>query len=394
MPVDAVPSPLSLAPGTYTISERRPSSPDGTWRLVKVRCNGETITSRPVRVEVHSGQGSVCTFVNAFTPRGSISLAKVTFGATGTTTFLINPNRPPLAQFLQHATTTQQGVPVDAKPASAADATDHLRLGSYTIVEQAPPALEAGHWTLSSVVCNGVVEPFDQGAVTVRLTRTEPSVHCQFANVFSPKPPPDPFPVVPSTPPVNPPGGGASPEPVYPITDLDVSKQASPSTVMLGQVVTYRVTVRNVSHVTAQRVVVSDQTVVRGMVLSIHNPAGACRIHPRAICQLGNLKPGAKVVITARVIPQVIAHALCQPGRGRQRYRRDEPDQQHGPGNGQGTPAAPASFRPRITRRSGGLDAQGRREQAPLVASVHGFEHHWSTNRPPSGRRSGLTCQP
>ena len=213
VPVDAVPSPLSLAPGTYAVRERRPSSPDGTWRLVKVRCNGEIVTSRPVRVEVHSGQGSVCTFVNAFTPRGSISLAKVTFGATGTTKFLINPNRPPLAQFLQHATTTQQGVPADAKPASAADATDHLRLGSYTIVEQAPPALQAGHWTLSSVVCNGVVEPFDQGAVTVQLTRSEPSVHCQFANVFSPKPPPDPIPVVPSTPPVNPPGGGASPTP-------------------------------------------------------------------------------------------------------------------------------------------------------------------------------------
>ena len=75
---------------------------------------------------------------------------------------------------------------------------------------------------------------------------------------------------------------------------------------MLGQVVTYRVTVRNVSHVTAQRVVVSDQTIVRGKVLSIHNPAGACRVHPRAICQLGNLKPGAKVVITARAIPEVV----------------------------------------------------------------------------------------
>jgi hypothetical protein len=306
VPVDAVPSPLSLAPGTYTIRESQPASPDGTWRLVSVRCNGTTVTSRPVRVEVHNGQGSVCTFVNVFIPRGSISLAKVTFGATGTATFLINPNAPPLAQFLQHATTTQEGVPADAKPASAADATDHLRLGSYTIVEQSPPAVQAGHWTLSSVVCNGVVEPFDQGAVTVRLTRLEPSVRCQFANVYSPKPPPDPLPVVPPTPPVNPPGGGASPEPVYPITDLDVSKQASSSTVVLGQVVTYRVTVRNISHVTAQRVVLSDQTVVRGQVLSIHNPAGTCRIHPRAICQLGNLKPGAKVVITARAIPEVI----------------------------------------------------------------------------------------
>ena len=306
VPVDAVPSPLSLAPGTYTIREQQPASPDGTWRLVSVSCNGEAVTARPVQVEVHSGQGSVCTFVNAFTPRGSISIAKVTFGATGTATFLVNPNAPPLAQFLQHATTTQEGVPTDAKPASAADATDHLLLGAYTIVEQSPPAVHAGHWTLSSVICGGVVQPFDQGAVTVRLTQSEPSVHCQFTNVYSPKPPPDPLPVVPTTPPPNPLGGGASPEPIYPITDLDVSKQASSSTVVLGQVVTYRITARNISHVTAQRVAVSDQTLGRVKVLDIHNPAGTCRTHPQPICQLGNLKPGAKVVITVRAMPESI----------------------------------------------------------------------------------------
>jgi hypothetical protein len=110
--------------------------------------------------------------------------------------------------------------------------------------------------------------------------------------------------VVPPVPPVNPPGGGGSPNPVYPITDLAVTKQASPTTVVLGQVVTYRVTVRNISHVTAQRVVASDQSTVRGKVLSIHNPAGPCRINPRPVCQLGNLKPGAKVVIVARAIPE------------------------------------------------------------------------------------------
>jgi hypothetical protein len=157
VPVNATPSLLSLAPGTYAIRERRPASPDGTWRLVRARCNGTVVTTRPVQVDVTAGQGSVCTFVNAFTPRGSISLAKVTYGGTGTATFLINGSVPQPTQFMQHATTTDEGVAVDAQPSTSADATDHLPLGTYTIVEQPPTAAQAGKWALSSVTCNGIV---------------------------------------------------------------------------------------------------------------------------------------------------------------------------------------------------------------------------------------------
>jgi Domain of unknown function DUF11 len=197
-------------------------------------------------------------------------------------------------------------VAVDAQPATSADATDHLPLGSYTIVEQPPTAAQAGKWTLATVVCNGVVQPFDQGAVTVRLTRQQPSARCQFSNVFTPKPPPDPEPVIPPTPPVNPPGGGGAPDPAYPITDLAVTKQAFPSTVVAGHVVTYRITVRNVSDVTAQRVYGFDENIVRGRILSIHTTAGTCRIRPRGACSVRNPKPGAEVVVTTRVVPPIV----------------------------------------------------------------------------------------
>jgi hypothetical protein len=90
---------------------------------------------------------------------------------------------------------------------------------------------------------------------------------------------------------------------VYPITDLAVTKVATSSTVRAGHAVTFRVTVRNVSPIPAQQVVLSDQTIQHATVLSVHNPRGSCRMRAKVVCQLGNLKPRAGVVITARVVP-------------------------------------------------------------------------------------------
>ena len=167
VPVDAEPSPLSLAPGTYEIRERPSTSPDGSWRLVGANCNGaRRAAGQRVEVTIQSGGASTCTFVNVFIPRGSIALAKVTHNATGTVSFLISPDSGPPAQYIQHATTTAEGVPANAKPDTAADATDHLRLGPYTIIEQSPPSAEPRDWALAAVQCNGVSEPFDQGRST------------------------------------------------------------------------------------------------------------------------------------------------------------------------------------------------------------------------------------
>ena len=40
-----------------------------------------------VHVAITRGQNANCTFINAFVPAGSISLSKVTHGATGTVLF-------------------------------------------------------------------------------------------------------------------------------------------------------------------------------------------------------------------------------------------------------------------------------------------------------------------
>jgi Domain of unknown function DUF11 len=294
VPVDADPSPLSLDPGTYTIRERRPSSNHGTWRLVAVTCNGAAVNHHRIRVTVSAGQGSECTFVNAFRPAGAISLSKLTEGGTGTTKFVVSAATRAGTQYFQSATTTHEGVPVDAKPSGPADGTDHLPLGTYTIVEQPPTSSESGSWQLNQVICNGLVEPFAQGAVIIRLTDDQPSADCQFANLFTDTPLPTPFPEPPS-------GGGV--DPVDPTTDISVTKTASPKMVHVGQVITYKITVRNVSKVTAARVVASDQTLIHDAhVLTIHNPAGTCRRTPHITCQLGTMKPGAKVVITVRSV--------------------------------------------------------------------------------------------
>ena len=240
VPVDAVPSLLSLAPGHYVIGEQKPTSPHGRWHLRHVSCNGASrSTTKPFAVEIHSGQSVVCTFANTFVPRGSISIAKITEGGVGTASFVVTPATGPPTPHLQNATTTSSGVAADAKPQTPADATDNLRLGVYHIVEQ-PPLSSTGTWTLTTVVCNGVAIPFGQGVADIVLTRKTPHVHCVFTNTFSATPtqpaPPNPGP----TPPL--PG---SPEPAYQVSDLTVRKVATTPLVASGHAVGFRITVKN-----------------------------------------------------------------------------------------------------------------------------------------------------
>lgn len=307
VPVDAEPSPLSLAPGSYTVRETVPSSPDGHWRALRVQCNGlPESTTHLVKVEIRSGTGTVCTFVNAFIPRGSISIAKVTQGATGSASFVVNSLRGEAAHYLQDATTTKPDLAADAVPATAADATDHLSLGRYTIVEQLPPGGPVGAWTLTSVVCNGVLVPFDQGTAQVSLTPHHPHVHCVFTNTFSripepPTPPPTPPTPPPPTPLPTPPPTPTPPAPIYELSDLIITKHASTTVVTQGQAVFYRINVKNLGPDASERVVVSDQLLGGTQLMSIRNPAGRCTTHRRVVCQLGTLKPGAQVTLTIRV---------------------------------------------------------------------------------------------
>ncbi len=300
VPVDAVPQLLSLAPGRYVIAEQSPSSPDGRWHLRHVSCNGASrSTTKPFAVEIRSGESVVCTFVNSFVPRGSISIAKITEGGVGTASFVVTPATGPPTPHLQNATTTTPGVAADAKPLTPADDTGNLRLGTYHIVEQ-PPLSSTGDWTLTTVVCNGVAIPFAQGTANVALTGRIPDVHCVFTNVFSATPnppvPPNPEPDVPP------------PAPAYQIADLIVNKVASAPVVTRGQVIGFRITVKNRGPDTAQRVVLTDQPLAAATVVAVHTTVGSC--HHRGqltVCPLGTLKPGASVIITVRT--RVQTHA-------------------------------------------------------------------------------------
>ncbi len=300
VPVDAVPSLLTLRPGNYVIAEQKPTSPDGRWHLRHVSCNGANrSTTKPFAVEIRSGQSVVCTFVNSFVPRGSISIAKITEGGVGTASFVVTPATGPPTPHLQNATTTTPGVPVDAKPQTPADATGNLRLGTYHIVEQ-PPLSSTGDWALTTVLCNGVAIPFAQGTATIELTGKVPHVHCVFTNVFSATPAP---PVIPDPTPVPP-----TPAPAYQIADLIVTKLASAPVVTRGQVIAFRITVKNRGPDTAQRVVLTDQPRAAATVVAVHTTVGACHHRGRlTVCPLGTLKPGASVTITVRT--RVQTHA-------------------------------------------------------------------------------------
>ncbi len=306
VPVTAEPALTALPPGTYRIAEHRPTTSDGHWRLTRVSCDGSLhSTTGPFEVTIPSGGGVSCRFTNQFTPVGAISLAKITKGGLGSVKFQIERLSRIPAQYLQIATTTSEGVAVDAVPTTPANATDHLHLGTYRIIEQAPQSEPAGAWTLTLIECDGVPVPFEQGSTLVTLTSTRPRMHCVFTDTFSrhPAPEPEPEPPAPPPPPPSPdiPPGPSPDQPASPWSDLAVHKTAAPPAVRVGNIVTYRITVTNHGPYDASRVVLDDKLAGGVTLLSIHTPVGRCRTGRPVICDLGLLKRGAAVTVTLRV---------------------------------------------------------------------------------------------
>ena len=306
--VDAQPSLLNLAPGRYRISESTPASSGGDWRLVRVRCDGASrSTAQPVEVDIPSAGGVTCTFINAFVPKGSIALAKITEGGTGTASFLVFPAHGSAAQYRESATTTVPGVAAGAAPDTAADGTDNLPLGAYWIVEQPPAGGPASGWTLTTVRCAGLLVPFAQGAVEVKLTPAHPGLRCVYTDTFSATLPPPP-------PPINPPLVEPPPAPVFPLvpglpayqlSDLVVTKHASASIVTEGDVVVYQITVKNLGPDPAQHVVLADQPLGHAPFVAVQTSAGHCKARLRTVlpitCGLGTLQPGGNVTVTVRL---------------------------------------------------------------------------------------------
>ncbi len=168
--VAADPSPISLDPGEYRITEKLPDSTRGRWELAEVTCNDEQRNpNEPVRIEVTEASADLCTFRNRFTPKGSITIDKVTLGAVGTAGFVVSPTDEPDVELLKSATTEKKGKPARA----TGDPTDPLALGTY-VIQETSPTEPIGTWSLSAVSCNGKPQPFDRGQIRVEFDPREP----------------------------------------------------------------------------------------------------------------------------------------------------------------------------------------------------------------------------
>jgi len=281
---DAVPGPLSLPAGSYSLTESSPHSHAGRWSLTAVSCNGHTLApAEPIKVSISSGAATVCTLTNTFEPLGAITLAKITRGSTATTGFVISPTFGEQGQIHQSATTTHEGVPANA----SGDPSHHLVLGRYVIQETTPEPVGSGQWVLSAVQCNGHYLPFASGQATVTLTTGSPSQHCVFTNTHLTAP----------LPPL-PPGPDEA--------DLSVSKRARQAAVILGSSVDYVLTVQNHGPGTAQDVVVVDQPSGPATLVFAHPSQGSCSHTLPIRCLLGQIAPGGRAVIAIRMTPHAV----------------------------------------------------------------------------------------
>ena len=302
VPATATPSTPDLRPGDYTITESSPTTDLGRWQTMRITCDGvRENAGEPANVTIRTGETSNCEFVNVFIPAGLISLSKLTTGSTGTVQFAIEARTGSAHQYSQHATTVSEGVAADATPNRPADATDHLHLGHYVIVEQAPPSDDPDSWALQYVECNGQIVPFDRGAISVVLTASHPSLHCLFADHFTAQPPPSPGPAPnPPTPP-SPPNPNT---PTYPISNVSVTKEALAPFAVPGEPISFRVAVHNGGPNTAANVVLADKPASKATIVSARPSAGTCHLGKIVVCRLGNINAGATVTVLVKLIPE------------------------------------------------------------------------------------------
>jgi uncharacterized repeat protein (TIGR01451 family) len=283
---------IRLDPGRYRISERRPTSGKGSWRLTGVKCNGsERDPGDAVNVTISAGRGAVCTFTNRLKRPGRIIVRAVTIGGLGTAGYVVTPFSGGF-QRRQLATTRRQGAPFVAR----GEPTAGLAFGRYVVQETAIAAAQRRVWSLISVLCNDKLVPFEQGRVIVRVTRRAPVQRCTFINLRQRAPePPDPTPPPTPEPPDPVPGGDPS--------DLALTKRLTHSSGGPIPTLTFRLRVTNRSDVTANRVVVSDRLAAGTVLVSARPSQGRCftRGARLVVCPLGDLDPGASATIRVRV---------------------------------------------------------------------------------------------
>jgi hypothetical protein len=187
-------------------------------------------------------------------------------------------------------------------------------VGEGTVSETAGPGTNLADYN-SSVSCtrNGVVEVSIEGTKVDGEVASGDFVVCTFTNTRittppTPVPPDPPQPAPPITPPDPPPGSTTPPQP-GPQVDLAIEKSARPTTVLLGQKITWTVTVTNASSVAAAdvNVVRVSEHAYRTKVLSVTPSQGTCTL---AGCDLGRLAPGSSATITAVTLANQLGEIL------------------------------------------------------------------------------------
>jgi hypothetical protein len=296
----AAANPISLDPGKYVISEDLPTSTRGRWEQVAAGCRAERTRtedgSQDLTVQITSSAGQVCQFENRFIPDGRITILKTTLDGTGTTGFIVTPVDDPATQYQKTATTTASERPTLAR----GDSTRNLPLGRYLIQETGTVSNADEEWSLTSVTCDGALKPFEQGKVIVELTTQDPTRVCRFVNQASRVTPPEPPTPIPPTPGPEPPaidpGTPGAPQP-----ELVVTKRALRSSVRVGSVVTYAITVRNTGPVPADDVFVADAPGRRGQLVSARASQADCDEFVPMHCNVGTLSAGEQVTIRVRL---------------------------------------------------------------------------------------------
>ena len=197
------------------------------------------------------------------------------------------------------------------------DDTTALRLGTYSVREMTPsPGPVPGSWRLESAVCNGTPVATAGGGAAVTLTRDRPKIDCTVTNEFVPVPEPPPLPPSPSPPILIP---TPLPDPVIvvdaatvasggpsPLASLVVTKQATPTRVILGDRVRYLVTVRNRGPATARAVTLVERQTYGNRTLTLSASQGRCRGAPPRFCVLGALPTGRTATVTVTFRPRSV----------------------------------------------------------------------------------------
>jgi uncharacterized repeat protein (TIGR01451 family) len=187
-------------------------------------------------------------------------------------------------------------------------------VGEGTVSETAGPGTNLADYE-STVTCtrNSTVEVSVTGTKVDGAVANGDFVVCTFTNtrITTPPTPIPPEPPEPPTPPTqpDPPPLPPTPLPPAPLVDLTIEKSAKPTTVALGQKITWTVTVTNASSVAAAdvNVVKVTENSYRTKLISVTPSQGTCSL---TSCDLGRLGPGASATITAVTLATQIGEIL------------------------------------------------------------------------------------